>query len=58
MDHWDFEAFNEKMGNMIEYGVVVGRALSGKSEIAKLLVQEYGYTIVDMKDIEKKLKDA
>jgi len=58
MDHWDYEAFNEKMGNMIEYGVVVGRAFSGKSEIAKLLVQEYGYTILDMKDTEKKLKDA
>jgi len=39
MDSWDFDLFNEKMGNMVEYGIVVGRSLSGKTEICSQLVE-------------------
>jgi len=38
MDTWDFDLFSEKMGNMTEYGVVMGRPNSGKSEICSQLV--------------------
>lgn len=34
MNEWDFNVFNEKLGNKTEFGVVVGRALSGKSTLA------------------------
>lgn len=33
MDCWDYDLFCEKMGNLIEYGIVIGRSLSGKTEI-------------------------
>ena len=34
MDQWDFDIFNEKMGNCTEFGIILGRSLSGKSELA------------------------
>ena len=38
MDCWDFDLFNDKMGNMVEYGLVLGRPLSGKTHISNQLV--------------------
>lgn len=29
--------FDEKLGNKVEYGVMIGKSLSGKSELARLL---------------------
>jgi ABC-type oligopeptide transport system ATPase subunit len=37
MSEWDFSIFNEKLGNKIEFGVLIGKSLSGKSVVAKLL---------------------
>lgn len=37
MDKWDFDLFNEKMGNLTEYGVVLGRPNSGKTELTNFL---------------------
>lgn len=56
MDCWDFDLFNEKMGNMIEYGIVVGRSLSGKSEVCAQLAANYGFELIDMKAITEKIK--
>lgn len=50
--------FNEKMGNKIEYGVVVGRSLSGKSEICAEMAKNSGYRVVDMKAITEQVKAA
>jgi adenylate kinase family enzyme len=33
MDAWDHDLFEERMGNLLEYGIVIGRSLSGKTEI-------------------------
>jgi len=37
MNEWSFQLFNEKLGNKVEYGVLVGESLSGKTETAKCL---------------------
>jgi len=55
MDCWDYDVFQEKMGNMIEYGVVIGRSLTGKSEICNQMAQT-GYTVIDMKAITDQVK--
>lgn len=56
MDQWDFDLFNEKMGNLIEYGIVVGRSLAGKTEICNQMGKCSGYQVIDMKAIADKLK--
>jgi len=56
MDQWDFDLFNEKMGNMIEFGLVVGRSLSGKTEVCNNLVRQYGFCPIDSKAIIEELK--
>ena len=48
--------FNEKLGNKIEYGVIVGKSFSGKSTLCKMLAQHQGFTVIDMKDIAEKLR--
>ena len=51
MDQWDFDLFNEKMGNCTEYGVLIGRPNSGKTEMASQLCKQFGYQLIDMKAI-------
>jgi hypothetical protein len=51
MNEWDFNVFNEKLGNKTEFGVIVGRALSGKSTLSQYMGKSLGYTVVDMKVI-------
>jgi hypothetical protein len=48
MGEWDFSLFNQKLGNKVSYGVVVGQVLSGKTTIAKNLA-ENGMVLIDMK---------
>lgn len=47
------------MGNKIDYGVVHGRTLSGKTEVCSQIKKLLGYKIIDMKqiveDVKKKL---
>jgi adenylate kinase family enzyme len=35
IDEWNYRTFQEKLGNKVDYGVVHGRTLSGKSEVCK-----------------------
>ena len=37
MNEWNWQLFNEKLGNKVNFGVVTGEALSGKSTISKHL---------------------
>jgi len=48
MNEWSFQLFNEKLGNKVEFGVIVGESMSGKSETAKCLATNQGYEIIDM----------
>jgi hypothetical protein len=51
MNRWDFDVFSEKLGNMVEYGVVVGNWYTGKTTISKAMAEKFGYVVVDMKAI-------
>lgn len=55
MDCWDFDTFNEKLGNLVEYGIIIGRSLSGKTEIASQM-KKNGYKVIDMKAITDAVK--
>jgi adenylate kinase family enzyme len=56
MSEWDFSLFNQKLGNKIAFGVVIGRPFSGKTTIANRLAQLNSMTLIDMKVISEKLK--
>ena len=45
------------MGNKVQYGFMVGKSLSGKTTLAKIMEKNHGYTLIDMKSITQDLKD-
>ena len=49
MNTWDYGVFNEKLGNKTDYGIMMGRAHSGKTTLAKYMSESLDYTLVDMK---------
>jgi len=49
MNEWSYQLFDEKLGNRVDYGIIVGKSLSGKTTVCKKLVEMYGATILDMK---------
>ena len=49
MNEWSYQLFDEKLGNKIDYVILVGKSLSGKTTVAKKLIDMYGATILDMK---------
>jgi adenylate kinase family enzyme len=56
MNEWSKQLFEEKLGNKVEYGVIVGKSLSGKTTIANKLSSMLGSTILDMKKITDKVR--
>lgn len=56
MSEWSYQLFDEKLGNKVEYGVIVGKSLSGKTTIANKLAEMFGTTILDMKAITGDVK--
>jgi len=56
MNEWDFNVFNEKLGNKTEYGVIVGRTLAGKTTLSQYMGKSLGYTVIDMKLIAEQCK--
>jgi len=48
--------FNEKLGNKIEYGILVGRSMSGKTELGSYLKNNFDYRVIDMKVVSDKIK--
>ena len=56
MNEWSFQIFDEKLGNKVEYGMLVGKSMSGKSQTASLLAQGQGYTVIDMNKISEQVK--
>lgn len=56
MNQWDAVQFNELLGDKVDYSVLLGRSLSGKTTVAKYLVEKCGFTVFDMKFIEEDLK--
>ena len=58
MSEWSFQLFNEKLGNKCEYGVLIGKSLTGKSLVANFLAKNQGYTIIDMGKITETVRGA
>ena len=52
MNEWSYQLFDEKLGNKTQFGVMVGKSLSGKTTIAKKLESSLGYKILDMGAIQ------
>lgn len=51
MNEWSFQLFDEQMGNKVQYGFMLGKALTGKSTLCKVMESNHGYTAIDMKAI-------
>lgn len=58
MSRWDWDVFNEKLGNTVEYGVVVGNWYTGKTTVTKMMADNFGYEVVDMKAIAAQIKST
>ncbi len=56
MSEWDYSIFNEKLGNRVEFGVVLGRPYTGKSTIADYMAANFGMKVIDMKAIAEKIR--
>ena len=56
MSEWDFSIFKEKLGDKVEFGVIVGRSFSGKSTICDYLNKNFGWKTIDMKAIAEKIR--
>lgn len=56
MNKWDYDIFQEKLGNTVEYGVVLGNWYTGKSTVAKVMADSFGYQVIDMKATAAQIK--
>jgi hypothetical protein len=56
MNDSSFELFNEKLGNKVEFGVLCGKSMSGKTEVAGVMCSKMGYTSIDMNEITASVK--
>lgn len=55
MNEWSHQLFEEKLGNKVQFGIIVGKSLSGKTTIAKKLESSLGYRILDMGAIKEQI---
>jgi hypothetical protein len=37
MNEWSYKLFDEKLGNKVDYAILVGKSLSGKTTVSKKL---------------------
>jgi hypothetical protein len=58
MNEWSFQLFNEKLGNKVEFGCLIGKQFSGKSEAAKILCDKQGFQKIDMNEISAEIKES
>lgn len=56
MSAWDSNNFNEMLGNKVDYMVVQGRSMSGKSTVSNMMAKHFNQKIIDMKKIEEEVK--
>lgn len=56
MNSWDYDAFQEKLGNRTEFGIVVGNQFTGKTTICNLMNKMFNYQIINMKQIQEQIK--
>ena len=56
MNEWSFQLFNEKLGNKIEFGLVSGKSMSGKTQACTILEQNHGFTAINMATLSEQVK--
>lgn len=56
MNEWSYEKFEEKMGNKISYGVIVGDMQTGKTEVANHLAEKMGHRVINMPAIAEEVR--
>lgn len=55
LNQWDWKLFQEKLGNSIEFGIVVGVRHSGKTTVANMLNKQFGIHVISMAAIKQKI---
>ena len=58
MSTWDYSVFQEKLGNKVEYGVLLGQSNSGKTTLAGVLKSNMEFTVIDMKAISDVVREG
>lgn len=56
MSAWDWDAFQANLARRLDFGVIVGRPLSGKSTVAAHMRDRLGYHVIDMKALTEQAK--
>ena len=56
MNKWDYDIFQEKLGNTVEYGVILGDWYTGKTTLSKAMAESFGYQVIDMKATSAQIK--
>lgn len=56
MANWNYTAFSEMISDKVDYSIILGKPLSGKTFLCKLLEKHLGFKIIDMKALEEVVK--
>jgi adenylate kinase family enzyme len=55
MNSWNYDIFKEKLGDKIEFGLVAGQSLAGKTELAGYLSKSLGMKLIDLNAVNAKI---
>ena len=58
MNCWDYAVFQEKLGNKVEYGVLLGQSFAGKTTLATVMKESMNFQVIDMKAITEQVRDS
>lgn len=58
MSSWNYSVFEEKLGQTVEYGVIMGAPNTGKTTLAQVLKNKIDYTIISMKSITDEIRSG
>lgn len=58
MKKWDMRAFNEHLGQKVDFGVVIGRQFAGKSTIAKYVATLSNGHVFLMSDLSEEVRKS
>ena len=58
MNCWDFSVFQEKLGNKVDFGVVLGQSFSGKTTLSGIMKKDMDFQVIDMKAISEAVRDS
>lgn len=56
MSEWNVDDFVAIIQDRIDFSVVIGKPLSGKTFICKLVEKNFGFKVIDMKALEDVVK--